>query len=107
MALEITPLEELEDALARMPIRWEKILTKSDFEEELTRVLLEVGRTPTLKQIEEFWEAAGIKQLEEEHGIRVVEVTYPWGEEIRFAIQGLPGLWGRWAVEKIREEEEW
>lgn len=103
----MTDIEELIDALHRMPLRWETILTYSDFERELERVFAELDRTPTARQLEAFWEASGVMESLEEHGIRVVSVTYPWGQEYRYAIQGMPGLWGRWAVEKIKEEEGW
>jgi len=42
-----------------------------------------------------------------EHGIHGVTIHYPWGVEVRYGIQGLPGLWGLDKVREIMEEEEW
>ena len=42
-----------------------------------------------------------------EHGIRGIIIEYPWGRQIRYGIQGMPGLWGWASVQRIREAEEW
>jgi len=60
----------------------------------------------TEAQEEAVWQALGVETTMEEMGIRAVVVTYPWGRELRYVIQGLPGLWGYAAVREIMEAEE-
>ena len=66
----------------------------------------EFGITGDL-QIEALWGATGVKDLYSEHGVRAVLVTYPWGQELRYGVQGMPGLWGWESVQEIMEGEEW
>ena len=42
-----------------------------------------------------------------ERGIRGIIIEYPWGTQVRYGIQGMPGLWGWESVQRIREAEEW
>jgi hypothetical protein len=80
----------------------------------LKEELEDLGIEPTEPRIEALWEVKE-KQITEkwseetlaEHGIRRVPVTYPWGHEIRYAIQGISGLWGKEFVTALREEEGW
>jgi len=58
-------------------------------------------------QIDELWNVKQLQADYSEHGIRSVIVRYPWGSEIRYGIQGMPGLWGWGTVQEVREEEEW
>lgn len=56
---------------------------------------------------ESLWaEVPGSKSMGEV-GIHGVTITYPWGREVRYGVQGLPGLWGWEAVQEIRAEEGW
>lgn len=99
--------EELEAALNRMALPWEKILNKEDMYLELARAFAELDRVPTEKQIDSFW-LIGQQQINmAEHGIKDLDVRRAWGYDHRYAIEGMPGLWGRWAVLGIREEEGW
>ena len=42
-----------------------------------------------------------------EYRIRGLLVRYPWGTQVRYGVQGLPGLWSWESVQRIREAEEW
>lgn len=56
-------------------------------------------------QHDALWEAVHVEIEQLEMGIVPVIVTYPWGEELRFGVQGLPGLWGWEQVQEIMAEE--
>lgn len=58
-------------------------------------------------QIEKLWELKGVEETYAEHGIRGVNVTYPWGTERRYGIQGMSGLFGWQSVQNIRSGEGW
>lgn len=58
-------------------------------------------------QIQKLWEIKGVEKDYAEHGIRGINVLYPWGEERRYGIQGMKGLFGWESVQKIMEGEEW
>lgn len=58
-------------------------------------------------QVEALWSTVGTTADYGEHGIRQVRIDYPWGVEVRYGVQGLPGLWGWERVQEIRTEEEW
>lgn len=58
-------------------------------------------------QVAALWSATGISADLAIHGIHAVTVTYPWGKELRYGVQGLAGLWGWEAIQEIREGEEW
>jgi hypothetical protein len=58
-------------------------------------------------QIDKLWELKGNKADYEEHGISSVVVHYAWGNELRFGVQGLQGLFGWQRVQEIRSEEGW
>jgi len=58
-------------------------------------------------QVEALWGATGVTADYAEHGIRAVTVTYPWGKELRYGVQGMSGLWGWESVQEIREGEGW
>jgi hypothetical protein len=47
-----------------------------------------------------------ITQLSE-HGIRGIQIEYPWGRDVRYGVQGLRGLFGWESIQRIREAEEW
>jgi len=57
-------------------------------------------------QVQALWSAVDTTKDLSEHGIHPLIVHYPWGDELRFGVQGLPGLWGWEAVLQILEEEE-
>ena len=58
-------------------------------------------------QIEKLWEMKGIEADYTEHGIRGINITYPWGVERRYGIQGIGGLFGWERVQSFRREEGW
>ena len=91
------------DWLERMDIPVEAMATVEKLKDYLEREF--PGYTDS--QRDALVEAAGIEVSYSEHGIRGLTITYPWGVEHRYGIQGLPGLWGWEAVQTIREEEEW
>ena len=98
-----TPEEDL--------IAWlERTEEELGFDETLTA--LQQGLKDTLHittdaQLEGLRQASGLETGLAEHGIHAVTVTYPWGKELRYGIQGMPGLWGYASVQQIREGEDW
>jgi hypothetical protein len=52
-------------------------------------------------QVAALWDTIGVSDLLSEYGIHAVTVTYPWGRELRYGVQGLAGLWGWAAVQGI------
>ncbi|MBU1067744.1 hypothetical protein KKE60_08150 [Patescibacteria group bacterium] len=58
-------------------------------------------------QVAALWDATGISADLALHGIRAVTITYPWGRELRYGVQGMSGLWGWGSVQEIRAGEEW
>jgi len=95
--------ESYEDTLSRLDIP----LEETEEAERFSMYLLEELGITNVAFIESLWTAQQQKTSIEEHGIRGVPVTYPWGVQVRYAIQGLGFLWGWATVQKIREAEEW
>lgn len=58
-------------------------------------------------QVSALWDTTGITADYAAHGIRAVTVTYPWGRELRYGVQGMSGLWGWKSIQTIRAGEEW
>lgn len=58
-------------------------------------------------QVEALWSTMGVEVTLEQHGIRAITITYPWGRELRYGVQGMPGLWGWESIQTMREGEEW
>ena len=58
-------------------------------------------------QIAKLWEMKGTEVDYAEHGIKGINIKYPWGVERRYGIQGLSGLFGWERVQEIRGEEGW
>jgi len=57
-------------------------------------------------QVMALWDAIEDKLKLEEFGIHGLTIEYPWGKELRYGVQGLPGLWGWSRVQEIVEAEE-
>jgi len=103
--------ERYEDFLNRMDVPVEAWEDKERLREHLREQL---GYEPYDTQVESLWEYMETQKQEKwdepylrEHGVRRVVVHYPWGTQVRYAVQGLRGLFGRETVERIREEEGW
>lgn len=58
-------------------------------------------------QIEKLWEMKNVEADYSQHGIRGINIRYPWGVERRYGIQGLQGLFGWKRVQEIKESEGW
>lgn len=58
-------------------------------------------------QIAALWSSTQVSADFAEHGIRAVTVTYPWGKELRYGVQGMAGLWGLTRIQEIRAGEGW
>lgn len=58
-------------------------------------------------QVEALWSAVETKWDLGEAGIRGITITYPWGRERRYGVQGLPGLWGWDRIREIMTQEGW
>lgn len=97
------PEEAYEEWLGRMDINLEDYDTIEQLKDRLTA---EIGE-PTDAQLEMLWAQKPRTEVYSEHGIRAITIEYPWGTELRYGIQGMPGLWGWSAVQEIREGEEW
>jgi hypothetical protein len=95
--------EEYGDTLVRLDIPIEEQIDKTRFIKYLAE---ELGIT-SLDFQESLWSEVDTSFLMSEHGIKGVTIHYPWGVEVRYGIQGLPGLWGLARVREIMEEEEW
>lgn len=95
--------EKYEEWLARLDIPLEDTLDIERFREYL---IDELGITGDL-QLEALESVRQAPQAYAEHRIEAITVEYPWGKEVRYAIQGLAGLWGWESVQRIRAEEAW
>lgn len=91
------------DWLARLDIPIEETTTR----ERLTKYLQEQFPTYSDAQLEALAEASGTESALEAAGIKQVRIYYPWGVELRYGIQGMPGLWGWETAKTVLEEEEW
>ena len=105
MAEDKTPQEEIEIFLARLEEEEQAPPYIEDFKIWLGQ---QIG-VATPAQEEALWEAKKSQISEEEHGIRPVIVTYisRGTRELRYAVQGLAGLWGFESIQEIREAEGW
>jgi hypothetical protein len=95
--------EQYEEWLGRLDI---PIEAQRDIETLRGYLRDELGIT-TDAQVEALWSATGVTAEYGEYGIRQVRVDYPWGVEVRYGIQGMPGLWGWAAVQQLRAGEDW
>jgi len=109
--MEFTPWEELEDFLNRLDLPLEAWEDKERLREELRTQL---GYEPTERQLDRLWETMEELRRERwdepwlrEHGVRTVVRHLAEGIDVRYAIQGLRGLFGKEFVERLREEEGW
>lgn len=93
--------ERYQEWLDRMDIPIEDL---TDIETLRSYLKDEMGITGDA-QVQALWEAAGISNQLSTYGIRAVTVTYPWGNELRYGVQGLPGLWSWASVQTIMAEE--
>lgn len=100
--------EELEEILGRLDIP----LEAQEDQETLRDYLRETLNPTSDKQIAAFdhivervWEGIGRTANMELIGIRRITIEYPWGIEVRYGVQGLPGLWGWARVRQIIEAE--
>jgi len=89
-----TEPEKIAEALARLDIDIKDTATIEDYQAALEKAL---GYTPSNAQIEAFTRTQFelIPRLEDE-GMRAMVIEYAWGNAIRYAWEGHPGLWG-WA----------
>ena len=56
-------------------------------------------------QVMALWGAMDKKLDLADFGIHPLTITYPWGKELRYGVQGMPGLWGWESVQIIVEAE--
>jgi hypothetical protein len=61
---------------------------------------------PTAAQVDALWSAIDVSDTLGDYGIHGVRIDYPWGVEVRYGIQGLPGLWGWAAVQEVISSEK-
>jgi len=95
--------EEYEDTLARLDIPVDAQIDKDTF---LKYLADELG-IKNMDFADSLWEASDTVSDWAEHGIRGVTITYPWGREVRYGVQGMPGLWSWESVKAIEAGEEW
>jgi len=94
--------EDYEEWLGRLDIPIE-----AQTDKETLRGWLQDQITPLYdSQVDAIWDALPEHIDLAEHGIRSIRVEYPWGVEVRYGIQGMPGLWGWDAVKQVMEEEK-
>ena len=96
-----SPEERYQEWLERMEIPLEDL----DSIETMKSYLKEELDMTNPNQIEALWSAVDKKDTLAEHGIHPVTITYPWGREVRYGVQGLAGLWGWESVQEIMAEE--
>jgi hypothetical protein len=101
LAPDETPEEELEEFLARLESEERAPDDPEKFKEWLKAQLGDYSEA----QHDALWAMRHEEATMEDIGINPVIVTYPWGRELRFGVQGLPGLWGWEAVQEIMAEE--
>lgn len=95
--------EEYEDTLARLDIPIDNQVDQRTFLKYLEE---ELGITnPDFAT--SLWEASDIVKTFAEHDIHGVSITYPWGVEVRYGVQGMSGLWSLESVKGIRTGEGW
>jgi len=94
--------EEYGETLVRLDIPIENTVDIKTFKTYLAE---ELGIT-NLDFQEALWSEVEFKDKYTEAGIHGVTITYPWGKEVRYGVQGLPGLWGWESVQIILEAEE-
>ncbi len=58
-------------------------------------------------QIQKLWELKGTEADYSEHGVKGINIRYPWGVERRYGIQGMQGLFGYERLMEIKEAEGW
>jgi len=95
--------ESYEDTLVRLDI---PIDAQSDKRTFLKYLEEELGITnPDFAEV--MWGSVEPVTSLAEHGIHGVTITYTWGREVRYGVQGMPGLWSWESVQAIRAGEEW
>lgn len=95
--------EEYGDTLVRLDIPIEEQVSKETFIKYLAE---ELGITNADFQ-DSLWEETDTLSRMAEYGIHGLPITYPWGVEVRYGVQGMPGLWSLESVREIMEGEEW
>jgi len=95
--------EEYGDTLVRLDIPVED---QADKERFITYLSEELGITNPDFQ-EALWGQTDRNARMAEYGIRGISITYPWGVEVRYGVQGMPGLWSLESIQEIGEEEGW
>jgi len=95
--------QDYEEWLGRLDIPLEEETDIETFKRYLADEIGIIGDA----QIEALWSAVGRETSYAEHGIRAIRIEYPWGVEVRYGVQGLPGLWGWESIQTMREEEAW
>lgn len=96
-----SPEERYQEWLDRMEIPLEQ---QSDIETMRKYLKDEFGITGDA-QVAALWSAVDIADTLAEYGIHAVTVTYPWGKELRYGVQGMGGLWGWASVQEIMSAE--
>ena len=95
--------ERYQEWLSRMEIPIEATTDIQTLKDYL-RDELELTLNP--EQEAAIWSTLDKSELYAEHGIHAVTVTYPWGKELRYGVQGLSGLWGWASIQTIMAAEE-
>ena len=105
MAPDETPEEEIADFLARLEAEEQAPDDPEKFKAWLKAQIGEYSEA----QHDALWAMRHEEITWEDMGISAVIAHYPWGNELRYGIQGMPGLWGWEAVQEIiaAEEGEW
>jgi len=86
----VTPGEIFQEWLDRLEIPVEETATLERFQR-----WLETQIEVTPKRVRGLWEAVRVRYEElAPRGVRPVRARYKWGEVTRWAIRGVPGLWG-------------
>jgi hypothetical protein len=96
-----SPEERYQEWLERMEIPIENQTNIEALKEYLAGQLIE----PSDAQVQALWSATGIKDTLADFGIHAVIVHFTTGNQLRYGIQGLAGLWGWEAVQTIMAEE--
>ena len=94
--------EEYGETLVRLDIDIENFADIATFKKYLSD---ELGITNPDFQ-EALWAETPRYLDYEKYDIHGVTITYPWGREVRYGVQGLPGLWGWESIIEIMASEE-
>ena len=93
--------EKYMEWLERLEVPIEETVSINRFQDYLNNLI-----NPTEAMLDALWGA--LEQKYEElapEGVRALTIEYPWGSQVRYVIEGHPGLWGYAGMMEVMAEE--